>query len=258
MNNYGGTVGRPIRKNKLFYFPVGKAWGAEELQQAGHRPHRRAARRKFQRIAGRRFMIPYRNLHGGRPHPVSGNIIPAERSQSPITLKMQALVPGSRICRDHFELLRFARRFSFNRDNVDEKISWTISEKNSLWTKYSAMKALVSDQFSLGAAGGVGMINGGGAGPGDVLMQVVTLGGVHTFTPNLLMDGTHRHQPRSADLIPPDAGSAFGLDTLRIPGTNGPEPDVQWHPRFSHQRIRADRHERNLSSQVHPQHLLHL
>ena len=31
------------------------------------------------------------------------------------------------------------------------------------------MKALVSDRFSLGPAGGVGMINGGGAGTGDVL-----------------------------------------------------------------------------------------
>src|SRR4029078_6292839 len=99
-----------------------------------------------------------------------------------IILEMQALItapnlPGT--TSNYFD----SAPVSFNRDNVDAKINWNISDKSLLWTKYSAMKALVSDRFSLGPEGGVGMINGGGAGTGDVLVQVVAIGGVHTFTP---------------------------------------------------------------------------
>ena len=122
---------------------------------------------------------------------------------------------------------------SFNRDNVDVKINWNPSDKSSLWTKYSAMKALVSDQFSLGPAGGVGMINGGGAGTGDVLVQVLAIGGVHTFSPSFLMDGTMAVSRDPLTLIGPDSGSAFGLDTLHIPGTNGPGPRYNGIPQFS-------------------------
>ena len=62
------------------------------------------------------------------------------------------------------------------------------------------------------------MINGGGAGTGDVLVQVVALGGVHTFSPSFLVDGTMAVSRDPLTLIGPDSGSAFGLDTLHIPG----------------------------------------
>ncbi len=122
---------------------------------------------------------------------------------------------------------------SFNRDNVDAKINWNPSDKTMLWAKYSAMKALVTDQFSLGPAGGVGMVNGGGAGTGDVLIQVVAIGGVHTFTPAFLVDGNMAVSRDPLTLIGPDSGSAFGLDTLHIPGTNGPDPRYNGIPGFS-------------------------
>ncbi len=160
-----------------------------------------------------------------------GNIIPASQI-SPITLQMQALVPEPNLpgtTSNYYD----SKPVSFNRDNFDEKLNWTVSDKSSLWVKYSAMKALVTDQFSLGPAGGVGMINGGGAGTGNVLMQVVTLGGVHTFRPNLLVDGTFSISRDPLTLLPPDSGTAFGLNTLHIPGTNGPSPLYNGIPGFN-------------------------
>jgi hypothetical protein len=232
LNTYGGTVGGPIRKNKLFFFTSWEGMRERnnyaklttvptDAQRAGN----------FSGIAGTTIYDPSTGTATGVGRTAfPGNIIPASE-QSPITLQMQALVPEPNLpgtTSNYYD----SRPVSFNRDNFDEKVNWTISDKSSLWAKYSAMKALVNDQFSLGAAGGEGMINGGGAGTGNVLMQVVTLGGVHTFTPNLLMDGTFSISRDPLTLLPPDSGSAFGLDTLHIPGTNGPSPMYNGIPGF--------------------------
>ena len=77
------------------------------------------------------------------------------------------------------------------------------------------------------------MINGGGAGTGDVLMQVFALGGVHTFSPNFLMDGTIAVSRDPLTLIPPDSNTAFGLNVLGIPGTNGPSSRYNGIPGFN-------------------------
>jgi hypothetical protein len=232
MNNYGGTFGGPIRKNKLFFFLSWEgmrersnytklATVATDAQRAGN----------FNGLPTTIYDPSSGNPNGTGRTPFPSNIIPAS-SMSPITLKMQSLVPEPNLSGTTSNYYDSAP-VQFNRDNVDAKISWNISENNLLWTKYSAMKALVSDNFSLGPAGGVGMINGGGAGTGDVLMQVFALGGVHTFSPTFLMDGTAAVSRDPLTLIPPDSNTAFGLNVLGIPGTNGPSPRYNGIPGFS-------------------------
>ncbi len=163
--------------------------------------------------------------------PFPNNVIPLSE-QSPIALKMQSLIPEPNLPGTTSNYYA-SGPVDFNRDNVDAKVNWNQSEKTQLWAKYSVMKALVSDQFSLGQAGGVGLINGGGAGTGDVLIQVGTIGGVHTFTPNFLMDGTMSISRDPLTLVAPDSGSYFGLNVLGIPGTNGPGIRYTGIPLFS-------------------------
>jgi hypothetical protein len=232
INNYGGTVGGPIRKNKLFFFLSWEAMKERanytklatvptDAQRAGN----------FSALAVNLYDPATGNPDGTGRTPFANNIIPTSRI-SPITAQMQSLIPEPNLAgttSNYFD----SAPVSFNRDNVDAKINWNLSDKSLLWTKYSAMKALVSDRFSLGPAGGVGMINGGGAGTGDVLIQVIAIGGVHTFTPTFLMDGTMAVSRDPLTLIGPDSGSAFGLDTLHIPGTNGPGPRYNGIPQFS-------------------------
>jgi hypothetical protein len=232
MNNYGGAVGGPIRKNKVFYFLSWESMKERsnftklatvptDAQRAGN----------FSGLNVSLFDPATGNPDGAGRTPFAGNIIPTNRLSAPI-LTMQALIPEPNLpgtASNYFD----SAPVSFNRDNVDAKINWNASDKTSIWTKYSAMKALVSDRFSLGPAGGVGMINGGGAGTGDVLVQVVTLGGVHTFSPSFLMDGTMAVSRDPLTLIGPDSGSAFGLNTLHIPGTNGPGDRYNGIPQFS-------------------------
>jgi len=108
-----------------------------------------------------------------------------------------------------------------------------VSDKNLFWAKYSAMKALVTAPESLGPAGGGGLINGGGGGTGDVLHQIATIGGVHTFSPTFVVDGVVAVARDPLTLISPDSNVAFGRDVLGIPGTNGPNSYYNGIPYFS-------------------------
>ncbi len=231
MNNYGGTVGGPIRKNKLFFFG---SW--EGMRERSNYSKLASVPTDPQR-AGNFSALPVTlydpstgTATGAGRTPFPNNTIPVTE-QSPIILKMQSLIPEPNLpgtTSNYYD----SAPVRFNRDNVDAKVNWNLSDKSMLWTKYSAMKALVSDQFSLGPAGGVGMINGGGAGTGDVLMQVIAIGGVHTFAPNFLVDGTVAMSRDPLTLIPPDSNTAYGLDVLGIPGTNGPGPRYNGIPGF--------------------------
>jgi hypothetical protein len=232
MNNYGGTLGGPIRKNKLFYFLSWEAMRERsnftKLATVPTDPQRAG---NFSALSGTIYDPSTGTPSGAGRTPFPQNIIPIGQ-QSPITLKMQSYIPEPNLpgtSSNYFD----SAPVSFNRDNVDAKINWNLNEKSSLWAKYSVMKALVTDQFSLGPAGGVGMVNGGGAGTGDVLMQVAALGGIHTFTPTFLVDGTMAVSRDPLTLIGPDSGTAFGLNTLHIPGTNGPDPRYNGIPQFS-------------------------
>ena len=231
INNYGGTIGGPIRRNKLFFFA---SW--EGMKERANFTKLATVSTDAQRAGNFNGLTNIFDPATGNPdgtgrQPFAGNVIPLNR-QSPITLQMQSLIPKPNLsgtASNYFD----SAPVSFNRDNVDVKINWNHSEKSLLWAKYSAMKALITDRFSLGPAGGVGMINGGGAGTGNVLVQVMALGGVHTFTPTFLMDGTMAVSRDPLTLIGPDSGSAFGLDTLHIPGTNGPGERYNGIPVFS-------------------------
>jgi hypothetical protein len=232
INNYGGTLGGPIKKNKLFFF---LSW--EGMRERSNFTKLATVPTDAQRAGDFSALnVTLYDPSTGSPSvagrtPFPKNIIPLSQ-QSPITLKMQSYIPEPNLpgtSSNYFD----SAPVSFNRDNVDAKINWNPSERSLLWGKYSAMKALVTDQFSLGSAGGVGMVNGGGAGTGDVLIQVVAIGGMHTFTPTFLVDGNMAMSRDPLTLIGPDSGSAFGLETLHIPGTNGPDPRYNGIPQFS-------------------------
>lgn len=95
------------------------------------------------------------------------------------------------------------------------------------------MDASVTSSYSLGEAGGQGMINGGGAGTGKVNARVVTLAGTHLLSSNFLIDGNISFSHDPLDLIQADSGKNLGLDFLGIPGTNGPDVRQSGLPIFN-------------------------
>jgi hypothetical protein len=231
LNTYGGTFGGPIRKNKLFFF--GSWEGMKERSNFTKITTVATANQRAGNFAGLSTQLydPATGSADGSGRTLfPNNVIPANRLSAP-AVKMASLIPLPNLGGTASNYFASAP-VSFNRDNFDFKVNWNQSDKTSVWAKYSMMKALVHDEFSLGPAGGAGLANGGSAGTGDVRVQVAAVGGVHTFTPHFVMDGTMSVSRDPLSLIGPDSGVNFGLDTLKIPGTNGPDIRSSGIPMF--------------------------
>jgi hypothetical protein len=221
-NDFGGTVGGPIKKNKLFYF----------LSYDGTR--QRTASPAF-------YTVPTAGLEGGNfagvgttiydpltgnadgtgRTPFSGNTIPTARL-NPIALKLQSYYPTPNVGSGLTNNFTASGGPILDRNNFDTKINFNQSDKEAIWGKYSRMWATSGGKAVFGLAGGPGL---GGADPGlgDTLVQVFALGQTRTLSPHLLLDAVVGYERQGQHVYPNDYGTNYGLQ-FGIPNTNGPNP----------------------------------
>jgi hypothetical protein len=259
-NIVGGSLGGPIKKEKLFFF--GDWEGTfERVGRSGlySVPADDFRSGDFSRLlggqifdaSGKAILVPTTeggttqlregmifdpftgNLDGtGRAAFASGgklNVIPAARLNGPM-MKLLALVPHPNRPGDLNNYFNSGTQ-RFNRNNVDGKVNWNRNEKHQLWFKYSAMTALVHGDYGLGAAGGPCLCDGG-VGDGHTLVQIAGIGQTYTVSPTFLIDGTLGWTRFGQNVQSPDLGTNFGRDVLGIPGTNGPDPRESGMPAF--------------------------
>jgi hypothetical protein len=248
----GGNLGGPIAKNKLFFFAN---WEGtfERVNRSvlSSVPTADFRTGDFSRMLGAPILNANGNLilvpttEGGSValregmifDPFSGsldgtgravfssggqvNAIPQGRL-NPAMMKLLALVPMPNQPGDLDNYFNSGTQ-RLNRNNIDAKVNWNRNERHQLWFKYSVMDALVHGDFSLGAAGGECLCDGG-LGDGSTLVQIAGIGHTYTVSPTFLIDGTFGGTRIGQDVEPPDLGYNFGLVVLGIPGTNGPDP----------------------------------
>ncbi len=234
LSMFGGNVGGPIIKDKLFFF----------ANYDGMRD-----RQSFSNY----FTIPTVAMKGGDLSATgttiydpttgdpttgkgrtafAGNKIPTSRISS-VAQKMLALMPNPNVAANPFVNNFYTsgpRRF--NRDMYDFKGDWVRNAKNTIWAKYSLMNSKVTSVYAFGDAGGSALSPDGGAGEGTVRVHVGTLGGYYAVTPRFMIDGTIGMTRYVNAVRQPDYGVNFGLDVLKIPGTNGPDPRQSGKPMF--------------------------
>ena len=259
-NIFGGSLGGPIKKDKLFFFTdwegTFERLGRSELYSLPRDDFRSG---DFSRVLGsnildaqgRTIMVPTTegnltalregmvfdpysgNLDGtGRSVFASGgriNVIPTSRFNAPM-LKLLDLVPHPNQAGDLDNYFNQGTQ-RLNRNNFDAKINWNRNEKNQIWGKYSVMNALVHGDFGLGEAGGECLCDGG-VGEGHTLTQLAAIGQTYSVSSNLVFDGTLGWTRFGQNVQSPDLGTNFGLDVLGIPGTNGPDPKESGMPAF--------------------------
>ncbi len=228
----GFTMGGPVVKNKFFYFGgwegMRERLGVEQTSLTVATADQRAG--NFSAYNTTIYDPATGNLNGSGRTAFANNTVPLSR-QSAIARKIQDLVPAPLrpgTTSNYFT----AGTQSLDRDNFDLKVNWNRTERNTIWGKYSAMRAFFECAPSLGPAYGPGLC-GGESGTNSTLDQMATIGQTWTLSPYLIWDGTISWTRHGNASRAPDFGTNYGSDVLGIPGTNGADPRQSGFPLFA-------------------------
>ena len=226
--NYGGTIGGPMVRNRLFYF-----FSYDKTSQAvsGNRTGDEVptADQRMGDFSAYEDIIydPYTgNKDGTERIPFQDKMIPLSR-QSPISRNIQTYIPDPNQpgTNNNFHS---SGSPPFDRAYYDSKLNFTVSQNYSFWAKHGFMDAPVSGTPIFGDAGGPAP--GGSPGDAETYVNLGTFGHTYTFSPTLLYDGVFGYWRQDQFVNPTDLGKDFGLG---IPGLGGSDPRQIGFPRIA-------------------------
>ncbi|HXK05366.1 MAG TPA: TonB-dependent receptor [Verrucomicrobiae bacterium] len=230
-NQFGVMVGGPIKRNKLFFFADWERTTRRQAASALRTVPTTALRNGDFNGTGTTIYDPNTGTATGTGRtPFANNQIPANRID-PAAATMAALVPQPNQSVYPNNYLAIGD-YSLTRDNVDFKINYVVTDKLQIFGRYSFSPTLIFDPPSLGPAGG-DATNGGQPGRAPGLVQTGGIGATYTITPHLLFDGVASYTRLRLSAQNVDIDKNYGLDVLKIPGTNGPDFLQGGYPRFT-------------------------
>jgi hypothetical protein len=222
-NQFGGTLGGPIRQNRLFYF-----LSYEGTRQDRNVPNTISVPTAVVRsgdFSGTGTIIhdPLTgNPDGSGRTPFPGNVIPQNRI-SEVAKRIIQYWPLPNLSGD-FNNYFVQPRFIFNRWTIDSKVNWNAADRLQIFGRYSQLDFYQDNETVLGeqlqgAPGGGG---NPGIGWGDTYN--FSAGANYTWGTNVVVDGHFGWVRMGSNVEMSDLGENKGLDWLGIPGTNGPDP----------------------------------
>lgn len=221
---FGGTLGGPIRHNKVFFFGSYEGYISRQSQYAFFNVPSEALRRgDFSNALNangtlQRIYDPFTgdmSTGNGRSQ-FENNMIPAGRINA-LAARLQSQYPLPNVegtgAGGFTQNYRTTQDRSTDRHNYDFKVNWNRAAAHQLWGKYSYMNALVDDLFTfpLPSADNDG---------GDTRVHLFTGGQTWALGKTLLLDSSIGVSLFDQFNSSPDFGlGMLGLDA-GIPGTN--------------------------------------
>jgi outer membrane receptor protein involved in Fe transport len=225
-NNYGGTLGGPIVKNKLFYFASFDGTNQKNSSNATYTVPTADQRAGIFTASTTPIYDPATGSADGTGRTAfAGNVVPTSRI-SPIAQKLQGYFPAP-------NLPGAANNYAatggpiLDRYYFDTKENWNPTDRNAIWFKYDRMWATSGGQGIFGVAGGPAP--GADPGLGNTTIQVFSLGHSFTVSPTIILDGNVGYQRMNQTVKGNDFGTNYG-EVLGIPGLNGTDPRTSGFP----------------------------
>lgn len=234
---YGYAVGGPIVKDKLFFFndferTTSRTTARTTLFSIAPASLRPDAQGNVSFAGtGATIFDPLSNPDPRLRTPFLNNVIPASRIDI-AALELIKRMPLPNVCATCFSN-NFAPTgvAQFNRNNYDTKINYIINEKLTMFGRYSYSGSEVFEPSIFGEAGG-DALNGGQQGLAPSKIQVAGVGWTYIFSPSLVGDLNLGYTRQKLGAHDDNFGTNFGLDVLKIPGTNGPDELQSGIPSF--------------------------
>ncbi|RPI56521.1 MAG: hypothetical protein EHM55_05055 [Acidobacteria bacterium] len=231
-NQFGGTLGGPIVRNKLFFF--GSYQGTFDKQVAqrfGTVPTAAMRNGDFSASPTPIYDPATGAANGTGRTAFPGNLIPRDRID-PIVQKLIADLPLPNqpgLTNNYF----VTGDYTFDRHNIDAKVNYNPTNRLGLTARLGWLGYNFRNPAMFGDLGGL-PINSTAAKAGTGLGDTYTFTGSASYvlSPNFLID-TYSGITTIEVLSEPDRmDQNLGLDFLGIPGTNGPIREAGGWPHF--------------------------
>ena len=233
-NQFGGTVGGAIRKDRLFYF-VSYEGTTDHRSAAAFATVLTAAMRRGDLSRSPTLVYDPKTgaADGTGRTAFAGNQIPPERLD-PIAQKILGLLPQPTFPDLLSSNLLTVGGYTFDRHKMDSKVNWNASDKFSLFARVSFVRyTLATDSvFGEPVQGPPVVTSAGSPGTAFGTNYNSALGGTYIVSPNFVVDGNFGYTLMDTNQAPPGLDKNAGRDFLGIPGTNGTRQFEGGWPRF--------------------------